>query len=159
MSRGALGDAGLGHAALSAVASTQDALGHFRELSHQGRLIGAVVLGGMVCLASLLERLQYQLRATEQSVWWASNGRDVVNAFALGVMALGLSVYGFGGPIALCVAATFVVLLSTVQASVERHHLATVWSLAAGLALGFPLLGWPRAMFHAFHRAIVFLFG
>src|SRR5262249_27776553 len=64
-----------------------DELGGYRELAPPARMIGNAVFIGMLFLTTLLERLQLQLRATESAKWWASNGRDAVNAFAVASMA------------------------------------------------------------------------
>ena len=65
-----------------------------------------------VGVAGLLERVQFRLRANEGRAWWASNGRDVLNAVALGAVSAGLWVYGFRGPLVVCVAGTLVLLMS-----------------------------------------------
>lgn len=136
-----------------------DELGGYRELLPAARGVGSAVFVGMLALTALLERLQFQLRATESSVWWASNGRDVVNAFALGTMALGLRVIGFTGPIALAIAATVVVLLSAMQAEFEKHRWAGALSVVTALVLGAPVIALPRAVHELFVTLIVSLFG
>lgn len=139
-------------------ASALDALGGYRPLEPLARLLGSGVFLGMLALAALLERLQFQLRYTESSTWWASNGRDVVNAFALAAMALGLRVIGFTGPIALCIAATLVLLLSALQSAVEKHRHAFLWSLAAALLLGAPVMVAPELVHGGFRAAVEWLF-
>lgn len=138
---------------------TVEELGGYRELLPPARELGGAVFLGMLVLTAILERLQFQLRATEASVWWASNGRDVVNAFALGAMSLGLYVVGFSGPIALAIAATVVILLSVLQATLEKHRRAVGLSVLAALLLGSPVLLWPRAVHRLFSATIGFLFG
>jgi hypothetical protein len=134
-------------------------LGGYRELAPAARGLGSLVFVGMLALTALLERLQFQLRATETSVWWASNGRDVVNAFALGAMSLGLRVIGFTGPISLAIAATVVVLLSALQASLEKHRWSGVLSVLAAFVLGAPVIVLPEAVHRLFVATILFLFG
>jgi hypothetical protein len=109
-------------------------------------------------LTALLERLQFQLRATETSTWWASNGRDVVNAFALGTMSIGLRVIGFTGPIALSIAATVVVVLSVVQTTFEKHPLSSWTTIIVALGLGTPVLLVPAQVHQVFRTTIELLF-
>jgi len=136
-----------------------DALGGYHELEQApARLLGAAVFVGMLCLTAVLERLQFRLRATEGSRWWASNGRDVVNAFALAAMSVGLRVIGFTGPIALSIAATLVLILSAIQTSLERHAWAGVLNVAVALALGAPVMVAPRAVHGLFRAAVEHLF-
>jgi hypothetical protein len=128
-----------------------DELGGYRELAPPARVIGDVVFVGMLFLTVLLERLQFQLRVTEPSKWWASNGRDVVNAFALASMAFGLKVIGFTGPMAFLIASTMVLFVSALQSSLSNRQLSTVLSMVAALALGLPVILAPTAV-HAFFR-------
>ncbi len=128
-----------------------DELGGYRELAPLARLIGNAVLVGMLILTALLERFQLQLKATESAKWWASNGRDVVNTFAVASMALGLKVIGFTGPMAFLVACTLVLLMSALQPPLSRRSQATLLSIALALVLGLPVILAPR-MVHAFFR-------
>lgn len=131
-----------------------DELGGYRELAPPARVVGDAVFIGMLFLTAFLERLQFQLRVTESSKWWVSNGRDVVNAFALASMAFGLKVIGFTGPIAFVIASTMVLFVSTLQSSLSNRRLATVLSMAAALALGLPVILVPT-MVHAFFRRML----
>src|SRR6185369_9973962 len=72
-----------------------DALGAWNG---EGGVWTALTFLASVALAGLLERVQYRLRADEGRAWWASNGRDVLNAVALGSVSSGLWIYGFRGP-------------------------------------------------------------
>ncbi|MDQ3266534.1 MAG: hypothetical protein M3Y59_23285 [Myxococcota bacterium] len=135
-----------------------DALGGYRELEPMQRALGSLVFVGTLVITGVLERLQFQLRETETTTWWASNGRDVVNLFALATMAIGLRVIGFTGPIALCIAATLVLLLSALQTALEKHPHVWLWSLGAALALGAPVLIAPHSVQLAFRGAIKWLF-
>jgi hypothetical protein len=110
-----------------------------------------------VGVAGLLERVQYRLRADEGRAWWASNGRDVLNAVALGAVSSGLWIYGFRGPLVVCVAGTLVILLSMAQMRLESRHHSTWWSVGVALALGFPVLVAPAAVAGFFERVVVAL--
>lgn len=135
-----------------------DALGGYRELTQSARILGAVVFLGMLLLTAVLERLQFQLKAAEASKWWASNGRDVVNAVALGAMAIGLRVIGFTGPIALSIAATLVLVLSAAQTALEKRGGAGLMSAGLALVLGAPVLLAPRAVHELFRSTLELLF-
>jgi len=136
---------------------SMDELGGYRELAPLARAIGNAVFVGMLLLTAFLERLQVQLRVTESSKWWASNGRDVVNAFALASMAFGLKVIGFTGPIAFLIASTMVLFVSVLQSLINRR-LSTVLSVAGALAVGLPVILAPTAVDAFFRRTLEFLF-
>jgi len=135
-----------------------DELGGYRELAPLARAIGNAVFVGMLLLTAFLERLQVQLRVTESSKWWASNGRDVVNAFALASMAFGLKVIGFTGPIAFLIASTMVLFVSVLQSSLINRKLSTVLSVAGALAVGLPVILAPIAVDAFFRRTLALLF-
>jgi len=135
-----------------------DELGGYRELAPLARAVGNAVFVGMLLLTAFLERLQIQLRVTESSKWWASNGRDVVNAFALASMAFGLKVIGFTGPIAFLIASTMVLFVSVLQSSVINRKLSTVLSVAGALAVGLPVILAPTAVDAFFRRTLALLF-
>lgn len=136
-----------------------DELFAYRELSLQQRVLGSGVYIVALVLTAFLERIQFRLRATEQNTWWASNGRDVINTVALGLMTFGLYTIGFNGPIALCIASTVVVLLTAAQLSFEKLHRATVLTLALALLLGLPVLLTPRRTNELFRWTLGVLFG
>lgn len=110
-----------------------------------------------VGVAGLLERVQFRLRANEGRAWWASNGRDVLNAVALGAVSSGLWVYGFRGPLVVCVAGTLVLLLSMAQMRLESRPGSTWWSVGVALALGAPVLVAPGAVARLFQRVVLAL--
>lgn len=135
-----------------------DALGGYRPLPETARLVSVGVFVLLLCVVALLERLQYRMREQEPSRWWASNGRDVVNVFALAMMAVGLFVIGFDGPLAFGIAASFVILLSAVQGALERHPNAVLLSVLTALVLGFPILFAPARLADAYRGLVVTLF-
>ncbi len=134
-------------------------LGTYRALSPPMSYLAALVFVGVLCVAALLERLQFQPRATEGSTWWASNGRDVVNLFAFAAISLGLRVVGFAGPIALAISATMLVALIALQSSLDKYpRLSAGLSVALALTLGGPILLAPRWVHETFRRTIEALF-
>jgi len=122
-----------------------------------GRTWTALTFLASVGVAGLLERVQYRLRADEGRAWWASNGRDVLNAVALGLVSAGLWVYGFRGPLVLCVAGTLVLLLSMVQMRLESRPRSTLWSVVVALLLGVPVLVAPATVARLLERLVVAL--
>lgn len=135
-----------------------EGLGGYQAPSPVGRAAGALGYVVMLVVAAVLERLQFKLRATESRTWWASNGRDAINAGALLAMTAGLKALGFSGPLALCVAATLVLFLSLVQTSLERHRHAGMLSVVTALLLGLPVLVAPEAVHGVFRRTLEALF-
>lgn len=131
-----------------------EALGGYHELSSPARELGSAGFILLLCITALLERLQFKLRATESRTWWASNGRDVLNAIALGAMSAGLFGLGFTGPIAVCIAATVVVLLTALQGALAERRHADRAAVLTALALGAPVLIVPQAV-HGFFRALL----
>lgn len=65
------------------------------------RLAATLALLAAVASSVRLEELGDRLRREEHRAWWASNGRDVINAAALLVMGGALMLLGFPGPAAL----------------------------------------------------------
>ena len=122
-----------------------------------GRPWTALTFLTSVGVAGLLERVQFRLRADEGRAWWASNGRDVLNAVALGAVSSGLWVYGFRGPLVVCVAGTLVLLLSMAQMRLESRPGSTWWSVGVALALGLPVLVVPGAVAGFFQRVVIAL--
>lgn len=135
-----------------------DALGGYRELPGAYRLAGDALFFVALALTGFLERLQLELKAAEKGHWWASNGRDVLNAGAFGTMALGLRVVGFTGPIALVIAASLLLVLTAIESALaEKRHSGPLVLLAA-CALGAPVLFIPRAVQELFRAALEWLF-
>jgi len=135
-----------------------EALGGYTQLASPAREVGSLVFLVMLCVTALLERLQFTLRKTEASTWWASNGRDVLNLVAFGAISLGLKVLGFTGPISFCIGATLVVLLSALQMSLGKRRLAGLLSVLVAVALGMPILVAPGAVHDLFRAALEVLF-
>ena len=118
----------------------RETLGGFHALASPARQVADGVFVGVLMLTAALERLQYRLRATETSLWWASNGRDVVNTFALASTTAGLHFLGFNGPLSFLLAALLVVTLTALQPSVEGSRHATAVTAGLSLVLGAPML-------------------
>jgi hypothetical protein len=135
-----------------------DALGGYSGGEGAIGLFGQGIFLLALCLTAYLERLQFRLKATEASTWWASNGRDVVNVGALAAMWVGLRAVGFAGPSSLAIAATLVLVLSVLQPSIGRLPHPRLWSVLVALALGAPVLLAPRAVDGLFQTALRVLF-
>jgi hypothetical protein len=108
-------------------------------------------------LVAALERFQYALRQTESSRWWASNGRDVLNLFSLGVVTYGLILLGFYGALVFLIGASLVVVLTALQSTLARGPSRGVLSFALAFAVGLPALAWPKGLAWAAKAALQYL--
>ena len=104
-------------------------LGDFGAISRQA---GSAALIAALALTVALQRLQAALVRAESSVWWASNGRDLINAFSLAVVGTTLWLMGFPGPAALFLSATILLVLNLFETVLFRG-MAPGWN--AGLSL------------------------
>lgn len=134
-------------------------LGGYQELAPSARWVGSALFALSLAVIVYLERLQLLLRADEPSRWWASNGRDVINALAVATMSFGLSGVGFTGPIALAIAATLVIVVSLVEGAFARRptQLLTAATFTA-LGLGLFVLLAPHVVHALFVGLIEALF-
>lgn len=110
------------------------------------RLAAALALLVAVASAVRLEELGDRLRRQEHRAWWASNGRDVINALAVLAIAGSLVLMGFPGPAALVLGGVLTMTLTGVcvieSRLPERAHPRLV-ALGLGLLLALPLLAFP----------------
>jgi len=118
-------------------------LGEFQAPDPAWRMAGAFGYLLTLVVAAVLERLQFKMRATESAHWWASNGRDAINAGALLAMGAGLKVMGFSLPVAFLVAAVLMLGLSLVQTALEHHRHAGMLSVTLALLFGTPVMIFP----------------
>ena len=120
--------------------------------------VGIAVFVAALCATGVLERIQFRLRFLEARTWWASNGRDVLNASAFGLMGVALGILGFGGPLGMVIAAVIVLLVNTVQTTLGTRKGATALSVLTALILGTPVLVAPSAVDAALRDTLLFLF-
>ncbi len=109
-------------------------------------------------LVGVLERVQFRLRFFEGRTWWASNGRDILNALAFGAMLGALGLVGFGGPLAVVIASAVLVPINALQASLGTRPGGAWLSAAVALVLGAPVVAAPDAVDGALRAAMVWLF-
>jgi uncharacterized membrane protein YkgB len=125
------------------------------------RVAATLALLAAVASSVRLEELGDRLRREEHRAWWASNGRDVINAVALAVIAAALVLLGYPGPAALVVAGLLTMALTGVTVVEtklpERAH-PRLLALALGLGLALPLLVWPGALIRELGRLAAALF-
>lgn len=133
-------------------------LGGYSEPEPSVRWLGVGVFVIALCVIGIIERIQFRLRFLEARTWWASNGRDVLNAVAFGAMGGALATYGFRGPVAVVIAASIILVVNTVQSSLETRRGATVLSALASLALGIPVLVLPSVVDRGLRSLLLFLF-
>ncbi len=103
---------------------------------------------------AFLQRLQLELRGTETRTWWASNGRDAVNAVGVALLAWGLRSVGYGLPIALLLAGSIVVLSTAIVPTLGRWRSRPGRVIAVSVLLGLPPVfapaAWERTLVHLF---------
>ena len=144
--------------ALLAATASEELLGGYKEPETPLHVAGRVAFVLMVIAVGWLERIQFRLRFLETRTWWASNGRDVLNAVAFLLLAGALGLIGFGGPLALVVASTVLILMIALQSALGSREHGTVLSVVAALVLGAPVFVVPRAVDQAFRALLLWLF-
>jgi len=119
------------------------------ELLPAGGLQRGVAAAAALAAAALLvlmQELGQRLRGEEHRAWWASNGRDVLNAAGFGGVAAALRFYGLPGPAALLAGGMFTVLTYgayVLAADVAQVRHPRALAIAAGWALVGLLLAFP----------------
>jgi hypothetical protein len=131
-----------------------ESLGGYHEGALSTRVLASALFSGILCLVAILERVQRQLKENEGARWWASNGRDVLNLFNFGVLAYGLVLLGFFGPLVLLLSALMVVLLTAVQGLFRQSGSADLASMLFTLAVGLPPLLFPRQLTEVAREAL-----
>lgn len=132
-----------------------EALGLYLPPPASAQWLAQAVLAGALVVTSVLERFQVRLAEAEPARWWASNGRDLVNALALATLWLALRVGGYSGPIALAAAALLLLAAVLAQSGLDRLKWVPDWvSYLAMGAIGSPILVAPGAV-HALVRSWV----
>lgn len=114
-------------------------LGSFDPLPGDWRPLALAAWALALALAVALQRWQVGLRRAETARWWVSNGRDLLNLLALGILAGALLLLGFPGPAALLLGATILLpLILLATAAVRRERLSALLPALAAL-LGVPV--------------------
>ena len=112
-----------------------------------------------LCLAGVLERVQFGLRFLEGRTWWASNGRDVLNGVAFAALVGSAWWIGFSLPVALVNGATVLVSVNALQSALGQRRRGATWmSVGLAVALGLPTLVAPAAMDRAIQATLELLF-
>lgn len=121
-------------------------LGAFRHYEAASRLAGHFSFCGALALTVAFQRWQYALR-DDQTAWWASNGRDLINSCCWAALFLSLYLVGFPGPSALLLAATLLLVLNLLEGAIlawPKAPFPTALSLLVALSLGVPIILAPR---------------
>jgi hypothetical protein len=111
------------------------------------RLAAALALVAAVASSVRLEELGDRLRREEQRAWWASNGRDVINAAAMLVIGGALMLLGFPGPAALVASGLLTLALTgvnVIEGRLPERLRPRLVALGLGLLLTLPLLAFPE---------------
>jgi hypothetical protein len=110
------------------------------------RQAAALALLAAVAAAVRLEEVGDRLRREEHRAWWASNGRDVINALALLAIAGSLVLMGFPGPAALVLGGVLTMALTgvcVIEGRLPARARPRLVALGLGLLLALPLLLFP----------------
>jgi hypothetical protein len=105
-----------------------------------------VALVAAVAGAVRLEELGDRLRREEHRAWWASNGRDVINAAALLALGGALVLMGFPGPAALVTGGLLTLALTgvcVVESRLPARAHPRLAALAMAFLLALPVALWP----------------
>ncbi len=136
----------------------EDLLGSFRELTATWRIAGSVAFVASLAAVVASQRWQMLLKKEESSVWWASNGRDVLNVAALLLLTVSLWLIGFSAGAGLFFAGSIILLMHLLEnAVVERRGAGPIVALVAA-AIAIPLLVFPRQTQAAANRVAGTLF-
>jgi len=136
----------------------EEAVGSFRTLDPSVQWAGRGAFLAALCATGVLERVQFGLRFLEARTWWASNGRDVLNASGFAALTGSAWLIGFSLPIALVLGATVLILVNALQSALRRRKGATWTSVALAVALGFPALVAPAQVDRVIRAALRILF-
>jgi hypothetical protein len=111
-----------------------------------------------LCLTGVLERVQFRLRFLEGRTWWASNGRDILNAAALAALVGSGWLIGFSPPTALVNGTAVLVLVNALQSALRPRREATWLSVGLAVVLGLPTLIEPAGVDRAIRATLRLLF-
>lgn len=108
---------------------------------------GAAILFAALVLFVGCQRLAFHLRAEERRAWWASNGRDVVDALAAVALSFSVWLLGIALPIAILLGCTLTLALSLI-ANFLHERMARPWRLVLAIAIvfGAPFVVAPAAL-------------
>ncbi|AKU91385.1 hypothetical protein [Vulgatibacter incomptus] len=102
---------------------------------------GALVFAAALVLFVALQPVAMRLRAEEHRTWWASNGRDVVNALAVVSISASVWLLGIALPLAIFLGCTLTLVLA-LFGTFLHERVAGSWRLVLAIAavLGAPLV-------------------
>lgn len=138
--------------------SPSEAISAFGEFDPTSQGLGRVAFVVALCAAGVLERAQFRLRFLEKRTWWASNGRDVLNALAFGALWGACVLIGYPGPLCIVISACVLVLVNALQSGLGLRRGATRISVLLALGLGLPVAIAPRAVDGVVRTALTTLF-
>jgi hypothetical protein len=111
-----------------------------------------------LCLTGVLERVQFRLRFLEGRTWWASNGRDILNAAAFAALVGSAWLIGFSPPTALVNGTAVLVLVNALQSALRPRREATWLSVGLAVVLGLPTLIEPAGVDRVIRATLRLLF-
>lgn len=118
----------------------------FRPPAHPA-VLGDIAYAAALALFLYLQKVGLRLRREEEATWWASNGRDVVNALAAITLSAAVWLQGVAPWLSVFFGGTLTLALSVLHTFVERHH-PEPWKplVVAAAVLGAPLLLAPESV-------------
>jgi hypothetical protein len=137
-----------------------DLLGEYRGVAAVPRSVGSLAFCASVILTVAMQRVQLALRREEAALWWASNGRDLVNALSLLALVASLRLIGFPGASALLVGATALLglnLSESIRADKPRALTREALCLAMVVGVTAPVLLFPAEVHSAMSAVVDFL--
>jgi len=125
------------------------------------RALGAALYLAAVAAFVVFQEIGLLLRREERRAWWASTGRDLLNAAGLAGIGGALVQFGFPFATALAAAGTLTLVLFGTSIWLEtrpwRHRR---WlALCAGAVVALPLVLFPEPILAALGAVVARLFG
>lgn len=121
--------------------------------------VGDLAFATALLLLVYFLHLSHALKLHERDTWWASNGRDAVNALAVVLLMGAITLQGFAPPLALLFAATLTLALTVLHdaAAPRLEHPARL-VLVVAVAVGALLLIAPAKLAQGTDRLLAWAF-
>lgn len=120
----------------------------------------SLALYSALALSLLFQEIALRLRAREGTSWWVSNGRDVANALALGLLLVAIR-WGSGAPwhLALLLGGSITLLLTALaRALLDQPRSRWMVVAVVGVVLVSPLVAAPERVLRDVGTLMAWLF-
>ncbi|HEY0839238.1 MAG TPA: hypothetical protein VGD74_03530 [Vulgatibacter sp.] len=106
----------------------------------------AILLAALVLFVGC-QQLAFRLREEERRTWWASNGRDLVNALAAVALSFSVWLVGIALPLSIILGCTLTLALTLIGTFLhERMERPWRLMLAVAVVFGAPFVVAPSAL-------------